>query len=648
MKFDHAGKVQQVHPVAGMNVAARKKACREIIEANRTCGEAFFLTDLHDIWCKHRTWQAMLPRIEPFYAIKCNSDPVILKALAALNLGFDCASAKEIQAMLDLGVAPDRIIFANPCKALSHLLYAKEKGVKLMTFDNENELLKCAEHFPSARLVLRVLADDSKAVCRLGLKYGARPSCTLRLLQLARTLHLNVVGVSFHVGSGSTDASAFADAVYRARAVFDQALSLGFRPTLLDVGGGFPGTTYTSAISFDAIASCLTRAVDECFPPSCGVRVIAEPGRFYVASACCLAVSVIGKRTPHEVAGDHNNNNRRAIDTTGNGHGSSARCHDVPAAAPRVVGGCDAGDDRADAAHATPRASGMRDMDSSATSSGSSSDSDGEDEGDEDDSVLLGATGRGTTRVECTRADGSDGTILAAKARPGERHNKGRERAVSMRAPRQESPPSPTTPSLSASTSCPASRPCSPTRHYQQHQVQEQEQQHDSLEHDQDKQSLMLYVNDGVYGSFNCILFDHAVVRGEVLLSRCDVQRAPPLTCSIWGPTCDSMDCIEKRASLPELEVGDWLFYPDMGAYTSCAASTFNGFDKPMQFYTFSADASFDATQHLPASFPSFVFPLLGDSGGHHAVNDHHRHHDSTAAAEMNDCRLAVAADISA
>ena len=49
---------------------------------------------------------------------------------------------------------------------------------------------------------------------------------------------------------------------------------------------------------------------------------------------------------------------------------------------------------------------------------------------------------------------------------------------------------------------------------------------------------------------------------------------------SVWGPTCDSLDCILKRVLMPSMEVGDWLYWPNMGAYTCSAASTFNGFPR--------------------------------------------------------------------
>jgi ornithine decarboxylase len=54
--------------------------------------------------------------------------------------------------------------------------------------------------------------------------------------------------------------------------------------------------------------------------------------------------------------------------------------------------------------------------------------------------------------------------------------------------------------------------------------------------------------------------------------------RATATPASVWGPTCDSIDCVRNVVALPaELEVGDWLGWGEMGAYTICAASTFNG-----------------------------------------------------------------------
>lgn len=45
----------------------------------------------------------------------------------------------------------DRIIYANPCKQSSYIRFAQEVGVEIMTFDNENELLKIKQIHPNAK-----------------------------------------------------------------------------------------------------------------------------------------------------------------------------------------------------------------------------------------------------------------------------------------------------------------------------------------------------------------------------------------------------------------------------------------------------------------------------------------------------------------
>ncbi len=89
------------------------------------------------------------------------------------------------------------------------------------------------------------------------------------------------------------------------------------------------------------------------------------------------------------------------------------------------------------------------------------------------------------------------------------------------------------------------------------------------------------YLNDGVYGSFNCIFFDHQ--KPEVLpYNERDGEKHPS---TVFGPTCDSIDKICEGIELPELEVGEWCFVKNFGAYTTAAASNFNGFSKTPAFY---------------------------------------------------------------
>lgn len=225
--------------------------------------------------------------------MKCNPDPYVIRLLAALGAGFDCASNGEITQVLNVGgISPDRIIFANPCKAVSFVRNAAKKGVDMMTFDNADELQKISQVHPRAKLVIRILTDDTRSLCRLGIKFGAALTTVPGLLAKAKELNLDVVGVSFHVGSGCYDPGVYNDAVMRARQVFDMAKVAGYTFSLLDVGGGFEDDLFEQA------ARVLNSALDIYFPDREGIRVIAEPGRFYVSKAFSLATNIIARRAP--------------------------------------------------------------------------------------------------------------------------------------------------------------------------------------------------------------------------------------------------------------------------------------------------------------------------------------------------------------
>ena len=203
----------------------------------------------------------------------------------------------EIDSVLKLGVDPSRIIYAQPCKTKSHIRHAAKVGVKQMTFDNADELYKVRELFPDAELFLRIITDDSSSLCRLSLKFGASLDSTMGLLKLAKELGLNVTGVSFHVGSGASDPNSFLQAVRDSRTVFDQAAEVGYQLKTLDVGGGFTGDDL-----FEEMATVLREALDNYFPPS--VRIISEPGRYFVSHAYTLACNVIARRDIYDPATD--------------------------------------------------------------------------------------------------------------------------------------------------------------------------------------------------------------------------------------------------------------------------------------------------------------------------------------------------------
>ena len=81
-----------------------------------------------------------------------------------------------------------------------------------------------------------------------------------------------------------------------ARCVFDLGTKVSFSMYLLDIGGSFRRSEDTK-LKFEEITSVINPALDKYFPSDSGVRIIAEPGRYYVASAFTLAVNIIAKKS---------------------------------------------------------------------------------------------------------------------------------------------------------------------------------------------------------------------------------------------------------------------------------------------------------------------------------------------------------------
>lgn len=283
---------------------------------------SFSVLDIGALLRQYRLWRRLLPNIEIFYAVKCNPDPVILETLFNLGVGFDVASQNEISMVINTYEKYEeknhinqyqrkrKMIYANPCKREAYISYARSQNVSLMTFDSKDELLKIVRLHPSAQLVLRITVDDiANSKLKFGSKFGC-PICDVEnVLEFAKFHMLNIVGVSFHVGSGCYDGSSYANAIKRARDVFEMAKKIGYDCTILDIGGGFPGIDDESNSVFSGMADQIQFALHTYFSDVENLRVIAEPGRFFATSALTHVVRVIGKKSilRNKKDGDLNN-----------------------------------------------------------------------------------------------------------------------------------------------------------------------------------------------------------------------------------------------------------------------------------------------------------------------------------------------------
>lgn len=365
---------------------------------------------------QYRIWHRYLPRVQPYYAVKCNPDPVLLKWFSQRGLSFDCASAREMFMVREcFGGQPmgNHVLFANPCKTPNDIEVGKELKVPWVTADSVEEFVKMDQAGYRPDVLIRVAVDDRDAACPFGAKFGIQPEKAEELALAAASFNINVVGLSFHVGSGSGDPRAFRSAVSTTmdvwRSLKKRQLVHTFK--LIDLGGGWSSEENL----FKQQAYHASEALKHGERPH---MTIAEPGRFFAAPTHELYVRVIGKK-------------------------------------PKVNG-------------------------------------------------------------------------------PGWRYT----------------------------------------------------------------------IDESIYGQFGCIPFDHAEPKFARIKMTADEpsRRFSPAT--IFGRTCDSLDWIANSADMEELMVGDWLYIPDMGAYTTATSTEFNGFPKPEVIETYDEPAEGELSWLKGLKFP--------------------------------------------
>jgi ornithine decarboxylase len=277
-----------------VNIYQNNDICNFVI--NNESDEPFYLIDLGEIIRLYNNWINLMPNIKPFYAIKCNPNLAIIETLSYLGVSFDCASENEIKTVLEITKDSSRIIFANPCKMISHLKYAKENHVDLMTFDNEEELYKIKMYHSDAKLVLRLAVDESSSISKFNKKFGCYIEQVEEILKIVYMLKLNLIGLSFHVGSGCSSGDSFYSAIETCKQAKDIAKKLNLDISVIDLGGGFPGSNQEK---FNEIAEKINLAIESFFSEeikSKSIEFIAEPGRYFAEKSHTLILKVIGKK----------------------------------------------------------------------------------------------------------------------------------------------------------------------------------------------------------------------------------------------------------------------------------------------------------------------------------------------------------------
>ena len=275
---------------------------KTLLRLAKTEGTPIVVVDHKALRENYGQFRKHMPRVQVYYAVKANSAPEIVRTFYEAGASFDVASVAEFMTVhenvKDLSEEQrqafiwDKIIYANPIKA-TETLEQLDQYKPLVTYDNHEEVIKVARHAPHAGLVLRLRVANTGSMVELSSKFGAAPNEAVDLMLFARNNKLEVEGLSFHVGSQCTNVQNYVQALQTAADIFADAKTQGIDLKLLDIGGGFPAHYDTTVPAFRKVAKAINSELDRLFPPP--IEILAEPGRFLVASAATAVAKIIGK-----------------------------------------------------------------------------------------------------------------------------------------------------------------------------------------------------------------------------------------------------------------------------------------------------------------------------------------------------------------
>jgi ornithine decarboxylase len=275
---------------------------KDLQTAARRYGTPVVVIDHAVIRRNYAMFRRHLPKVQAYYAVKANPAPEIVRTLYKAGASFDVASMPEFLLVHEnIKRQPakqrqdfiwDKIIYANPIKP-KETLEELDQYKPLITYDNLEELRKIKRYAPRAGLVLRLRVPNTGSMVELSSKFGCDTGEAVDLILAAFETGMVVEGLSFHVGSQCTNFDNFVQALNIAAAVRKEALTRGHEIKILDIGGGFPVPYNADVKPFRELAKKINAEIDRLFTKD--IEILAEPGRFLVATAATAIARIIGK-----------------------------------------------------------------------------------------------------------------------------------------------------------------------------------------------------------------------------------------------------------------------------------------------------------------------------------------------------------------
>ncbi len=254
----------------------------------------YLLIDLNRLTDRYKEFKTYFKELNIHYAVKCNPEIGVLKRLHELGSGFEIASYNEAILLKEkVGVTPSRILYSAPVKSTEDIKKTFDLGVDRFSVDCFSEVEKVSKNAPNSKVYVRVAVSDLGSKWPLSQKFGAPPREVVELFEYAISLGLQAYGLTFHIGSQSTEVNSWDFAIQTIGSLMEELNRKNIKIDMLDIGGGFPAKYTEDVPEIDEISIVINNAIKKYLPYK--VKIAAEPGRCLVAEAGLIVTSVLSR-----------------------------------------------------------------------------------------------------------------------------------------------------------------------------------------------------------------------------------------------------------------------------------------------------------------------------------------------------------------
>lgn len=292
---DTVTKVPAAAVAANQAISYAQPSIAHIEQLASQFGAPLMMLDCDAIRRQYRALKRALPGVVLHFALKPLPHAAVVRTLLDEGASFDLATSGEVDLVASQGVPSERTIHTHPIKRDSDIRDALAYGCTVFVVDNINELEKFIAYKDQAEILVRLSFRNKDAFADLSKKFGCSPDAAIDIISLAQQLGIRIKGLSFHVGSQSPNPTKYVEAINASAKVVKQVAELGL-PALstLDIGGGFPVPYSADVLPIDVFCAPINIALAQ-LPET--MQIIAEPGRFIVASSVTSVASVMGQAT---------------------------------------------------------------------------------------------------------------------------------------------------------------------------------------------------------------------------------------------------------------------------------------------------------------------------------------------------------------